>query len=231
MKKRIFSVIFGLVLLLGLVMAVPAGADKPNNDGCTTIQDGVLTYSAGHYLAGEPLQVGYDPFGYNYQGHMFKGSYANSYLGKDGFPPYEGDTESYLAENPGAASKWYWPYRDVQLMMKWSDVWLSNKDCSPTDGKLDRGGPGGTSSAAEGSWLTNHQSGTNEDGTHWVYFVKIVYPPGGAVDANEDGIDDNTGGSVIWGSYVRVQQVSNDPALDEHGLLFIVRPAGFGAYK
>ncbi|MCK4581454.1 MAG: hypothetical protein KAU10_08875, partial [Dehalococcoidia bacterium] len=103
--------------------------------GCT-IQDGIIQYSAGHYLGGEPLTVSYDPYGYNYQAHMFKGSIANAYLGKDGFPPYEGDAEAYLAENPGAESKWYWPYRDDELVMKWNDAWLSNKDCNG-DGKLD----------------------------------------------------------------------------------------------
>lgn len=30
------------------------------------IKEGVLTYSAGNYLAGEALKVGYDIFGYNY---------------------------------------------------------------------------------------------------------------------------------------------------------------------
>jgi hypothetical protein len=45
--------------------------------GCTTIQDGIIQYSTGHYLEGEPLTVGYDPYGYNYQAHMFNGSTAN----------------------------------------------------------------------------------------------------------------------------------------------------------
>ena len=27
---------------------------------------------------------------------MFKGSYANSYLGSNGFPPYTGDSEAYV---------------------------------------------------------------------------------------------------------------------------------------
>lgn len=248
MKKRIFSVLLILVLVLGLTVT-PVVAKGGKNAECITIQDGVLEYSAGHYLEGQPLQVGYDIFGYNYQGHMFSGSYANAYLGKPGqcLPPYEGNDAAYYqrlvaeeyvesveeAENL-MSQNGYWPYRDVQLMMKWSDLWLSNKDCNNND-VLDRGGPGGNDtsgeSATEGSWLTNHQSGRNDDGTHWVYFVKIVYPPGGVVDGNSDGFDDNTGGSIIWGSFIRTQQVSNDPAFDEHGLLFIVQPAGFGVYK
>ena len=245
--RRLIILAIALLLVAALVPTGTALAAKGGkNAGCVTIQDGTLTYSAGHYLAGQPLQTGYDPYGNNYQAHLFNGSYANNYLGSDGFPPYEGDDEAYLAENPGAATKWYWPYRDVQVGMKWSDIWLSNKSCDD-DGLLDRGGPGGISSAAEGSWLTNHMSGVNDDGTHWTYFVKIVYPPGGVVDdlpvsscvedpdtgevTCGDGYDDNTGGIIIWGSFIRIQQVSNDPAYDEHGLLFKVEPAGFGAYK
>jgi len=220
--KRIAILVLALVLLLTLGV-VPAMAAKP--DSCTTIQDGVLTYSAGHYLDGQPLQVGYDIFGYNYQAHMFNGSYANSYLGKDGFPPYEGDAEAYLAENPGAASKWYWPYRDVQLMMKWSDIWLSNKDCNQ-DGKLDRGGPEDTGSAADGSWLTNHQRGTDEDG-NWTYYVKIVCPPGGVVDKDPPaGYDDNTGAPIIWGGFIVLQRVWSG-----EGATNYTQPVGFGAYK
>ena len=40
-----------------------------------------------------------------------------------------------------------------------------------------------------------------------------------------------TGGSIIWGAYVRIQQVSNDTCGGEHGKTFAVEPAGFGAYK
>jgi len=133
MKK--IAILAILVVLVSSLLAFPVLAAKP--DKCTTIQDGVLEYSSGHYLAGQPLQVGFDPYGYNYQGHMFSGSYANSYLGKDGFPPYTGDDEAYLAANPTANTTWYWPYRDVQLMMKWNDAWLSNKDCDD-DSLLDR---------------------------------------------------------------------------------------------
>jgi hypothetical protein len=88
----------------------------------TRIKDGVLTYSAGHYLEGEPIPVDYDIYVYNYQGHIFEGSYANVYLGRDGFPPYDGDDDAYLAENPAAESHWAWPYRDVYLVMKWNDA-------------------------------------------------------------------------------------------------------------
>jgi len=194
MKKKIFMVALAVMLISVLIAPAAALAAKPS-DSCTTIRDGVLTYSAGHYLEGQPLTIGYDIFGYNYQAHMFNGSYANAYLGRYGYPPYEGDDEAYLSENPGVESNWVWPYRNDQLMMKWSDIWLSNKDCN-SDGLLDRGGPGGTNSAADGAWLTNHQRGEDETG-NWTYYVKIVAPPGGVVDANKDGIDDNTGAPII----------------------------------
>ena len=141
--------------LIGLACVLVTVAWAGKKDDCTTIQEGVLTYSAGHYLEGEPLVVGFDPYGYNYQGHMFKGSYANAYLGGAGYPPYEGDDEAYLAENPGAETHWTWPYRNTQLLMKWNDAWLSNKDCDG-DGKLDRhyGYPSSTSVPGPGKRIT-----------------------------------------------------------------------------
>lgn len=162
---------------------------------------------------------GFDKWGYNYQAHIFNGLYWN-YSRPE--PPCE----------PGTCAS------DTHLIMKWSDEWLSNKDRNG-DGKLDRGYScdpvNANSSACEGAWLTNHQRGEYEDDEgrtcKWTYFVKIVYPPGGPVDADSDGYDDNTGGSIIWGAYVRIQQVSNDTCAGEHGKIFSVQPTGFGAYK
>lgn len=196
-KFVILGIALVLVLLLGLI-AAPVMADKP--DGCTTIKDGTLIDKYGNELV-----LGYDQFGYNYQAHQFNGRYCD-----------------YDRVIGGA-------YCDVTLVMKWSDTWLSNKDCpgdGETDGLLDRGGPGGTSSAAEGAWVTNHQRGIDENG-EWTYFVKIVYPPGGVVDVVEPfGIDDNTGGEIIWGSYIVLQRVSSG-----EGATNYTQPVGFGAYK
>jgi len=149
----------------------------------------------------------FDNWGYNYSGHLFSG-------------PYCFYDRHYDPEDPD----WNDGYCDIDLIMKWSDLWL-NKDRVRCAGTPQEG-----SSACEGSWLTNHQRGINPDGSHWSYFVKIVYPPGGPVDVDSDGYDDNTGGEIIWGAYIIIQQVSNDPALDEHGILSLVKPAGFGAY-
>jgi len=54
-----------------------------------------------------PKPTGYDPYGYNYQAHLFKGSYYNVYSGGEGYLPYKGDAETYLAENPGPAHRRY----------------------------------------------------------------------------------------------------------------------------
>jgi hypothetical protein len=220
MKKLVTA----LVALALLVIPSVAMAGGPGEDGCTTIQDGVLTYSAGHYLEGQPLSVGYDAYGYNYQAHMFNGSYCNVYLGGYGFPPYEGDTEAYLAENPTVATVWCWPYRDVEMVMKWNDAWISNKDCDG-DGKLDRyyGHP---SYIGSGAWETNHQSGTyvGEDGKNhrWIYFVKIVAKPTADYDCAAHG------GTEIWGSFCEIQSVYNDPYGGFNGLEYKATRPGLG---
>lgn len=220
MKKLAFIFITLVLLTIPPIVAADGG------DSCTTIQDGELTYSSGHYLYGQPLKVGYDIYGYNYQAYMFNGSYANVYLGRDGYPPYEGDDEAYLAANPGAESTWYWPYRDVQLLMKWNDAWLSNKDCDD-DGSLDRH-YGLSSYIGSGAWETNHMSG-DEGGDHWTYFTKIVAAP---ADATKSGgvwyaADGTEIGPVIWGDFATIQEVNSG-----EGATYVSPAApGFGKYK
>ena len=240
--KKVSTIFLTFVLVAFLIgIALNYAADqgqgkalgKNKKSDCTTIKDGVLTYSPGHYLYGQPLKAGFDPYGYNYQAHMFNGYYANAYLGGAGFPPYEGDSEAYLAENPGAASHWTWPYRDVILLMKWNDAWLSNKDCNG-DGKLDRH-YGFSSYIGSGAWETNHQSGTYEiDGKEygWNYFVKIIAVPDDAQASDgiwytADGVEI---GTVIWGSFAIIQQVYNDQGTGEHGIEY-KSPAGPGFGK
>jgi hypothetical protein len=214
------TVMIALVLVLvAALIAAPIMAKGGKT--CTRIQDGILEYSSVHYLAGEPLKTGYDIFGYNYQAHLFNGYYCNVYLGGAGFPPYDGDSESYLAANPAAESHWAWPYRDVWLNMKWNDAWLSNKDCDG-DGLLDRH-YGFASYIGSGAWETNHMKG--ED---WVYFTKIVAVPAdayldGGIWYTADGIEI---GPSIWGQFATIQEV-------ESGIgAYYVSPSGpgFGQY-
>lgn len=215
MKKwTIFIVAFVLVLAVTPVVAA--------KDKCTTIQDQVLTYSD----SADIIPLGFDKWGYNYQAHMFNGWYWNNTRPE---PPWT--YESLIAA--GKSTTW--------LVMKWSDEWLSNKDCNE-DGKLDRGYScdpvNASNSACEGAWLTNHQRGeyVNDEGKtcKWTYFVKIVAAP---KDANKvDGIwytaDGTEIGSVIWGAYAIILQISNDPCGGEHGVLNNWEaPTGFGFYK
>jgi hypothetical protein len=185
-----------LVLLALLVVPSTAGADGPcNKSGCTTIQDGTLETSDG-----EPITTGYDEFGYNYQAHMFNGRYCD-----------------YDRVIGGA-------YCDVNLIMKWNDAWLSNKDCDG-DGKLDRY-YGFDSYIGSGAWTTNHMSG-GKGKDHWTYFVKIVAVPEDATLT--DGIwyaaDDTEIGPSIWGSFAIVQEVESGS-----GVLYL-SPAGPGLGK
>ncbi len=217
MKKRGFVAL--LVVLALLFSANIVLADKPiavNEKGeeiawklsdCTKIQSGELLASDGNVIT-----TGYDQWGYNYQGHMFNGTYCDSY--RD--------------------AAWCQPYADVQLIMKWNDAWLSNVDCGG-DGLLDRH-HGYLSYRGSGAWLTNHQSGTYEqDGKtcNWNYFVKIVAAPSDATSSggiwyNADGVEI---GTAIWGQFAIIQQVENDACGGIHGLQYLSPDhAGFGGW-
>ena len=216
------------LVIAAIVMSAVAVGTAMAND-CAKIKDGTITDKFG-----TPLQLGYDQWGYNYQSHMFNGWYWNN---QRPVPPYTKDTIDQ------APSKTW-------LIMKWSDEWLSNKDCNG-DGKLDRGyscnPENPISSACDGAWLTNHQWGSYEDEEtgktcNWNYFVKMVYvsPEYGykAIDP-EDGKQywytiegDEKIGSVIWGAYARILQISNDPCADETGVRNnFETPTGFGYYN
>ena len=190
-----------LTLSVGVALAKPGNG---NNSKCTTIQDGLVDSK------GEPLVLGYDKYGYNYQAHMFNGRYC--------------DYDRVIGGD----------YCDVQLVMKWNDAWLSNKDCDG-DGKLDRH-YGYDSYIGSGAWCTNHQSGSylGDDGKmhKWTWFVKIVAAPADAYV--EDGYwytaDGTQIGSVIWGSFAEIQSVYNDPYEGYHGIEYL-SPAGPGLGK
>jgi hypothetical protein len=185
-----------LVLLALLVMPSTVGANGLcKEDGCTTIQDGTLYASTG-----ELITTGYDEFGYNYQAHMFNGRYCDydRVIGGDSC--------------------------DVNLIMKWNDAWLSNKDCDDDD-TLDRH-YGHDSYIGSGAWCTNHMSG-GKGKDHWTYFVKIVAVP---EDATQDaGIwytaDGTEIGPSIWGSFAIVQEIESGL-----GVLYL-SPAGPGLGK
>ncbi len=208
--KKILTVLLAVALVVLFVgISTDYAKEKGKKPKCVTIKEGILLTSAG-----VPIVLGYDEWGYNYQAHMFNGLYCESYRN----------------------AAWCEPYKDVVLMMKWNDAWLSNKDCDG-DGLLDRHF-GFNSYIGSGAWLTNHQWGTYEDvdGVEctWSYFVKIVAAPADAtkVDGMWIAADGNEIGPVIWGSFAIIQQVENDLCAGLHGAQYIspVGP-GFGKYK
>lgn len=188
MSKKIFFLIVILMILVS--PASIALADKPtqvddngievawSSSSCTDIQSGEITDSAEN-----PITMGYDQFGYNYQAHMFNGTYDsvdrvldNKYFGSEG------------------------DYVDDSLIMKWSDEWLANVDCNE-DGKLDRGLVNGFVGGTSLGWETNHVEGEyiDADGNlqHYTYFAKIVW----------------TGpGSDLWGQYSIIMENYQDPS-------------------
>ena len=196
-----------MVLFAILTLAISSTAVMAAK-ACTTIQDGTL-YTSDNRL----ITPGYDIWGYNYQARMFNGGYCDAYRN----------------------AAWCQPYKDVSLIMKWNDAWLSNKDCS-NDGLLDRY-YGFSSYIGSGAWLTNHQSGSyelNGEACNWNYFVKIVAAPADATKAG--GVwyaaDGTEIGTVIWGEFAIIQQVENDPCAELNGVSYnSPAPTGFGYYK
>jgi hypothetical protein len=176
---------------------------------CISIQDGILETSDGRII-----ETGYDEWGYNYQAHMFNGGYCDAY--RD--------------------AAWCQPYKDIRLIMKWNESWLSNKDCDG-DGLLDRHF-GYDSYIGSGAWTTNHQFGeyVDEEGNtcQWDYFVKIVAAPFDATST--DGVwyaaDGTEIGPVIWGEFAVIQEVYNEPCAGVHGIEYLspVGP-GFGKFN
>lgn len=173
MKKVAFSVCLTAILCL---VSVPAFAQD-----CAKIKDGTIVDGAG-----QPVVLGYDKYGYNYQAHMFNGLYEN--FSRPAVVVTEG------TEN---------------MVMKWSDDWLANVDCNG-DTKLDRGldPKTGQSTGVSRGWVTNHFEGDylGSDGEmhHYTYFAKIVWV--GPVPSGTDP----WAAVRIWGSYAVIEELQND---------------------
>ena len=186
------------ILISCLVFVFVAAMVSLSGAVCTTIQDGTLLTSDNVVIT-----TGYDDWGYNYEAHMFNGGYCDAYRN----------------------APWCQAYADVNLIMKWNDAWLSNKDCDG-DGKLDRHF-GSVSYIGSGAWVTNHQSGNvdvNGKMRKWTYFVKII-----AVDSDAQKCTDTNYwctpggieiGPVLWGEFAIVEEVYNDPSSGAHGILY-----------
>ena len=177
------------------------------NDTCAAIKDGTILRSDD-----VPIVIGYDEWGYNYQAHMFSGDYCDAYRG----------------------ASWCQPYVGINLLMKWNDAWLSNKDCDGDD-LLDRH-YGFDSYIGSEAWETNHMWGEyemNGETCYWDYFVKIVAAP---ADATATGgiwyaADGTVIGPAIWGDFAIIQQVENDPCAGIEGIQYLSPDhPGFGGW-
>ena len=194
------------VLAVILFLTAPAPAVEPPD--CTKIRDGVILDSAG-----QPVVLGYDQYGYNYQAHMFNGTYDSVDRKLDG--KYWGATGDYVNDS---------------LIMKWSDDWISNVDCNG-DLKLDRGldPKTGISTGISRGWTTNQVEGDyiwGGDSHHYTYFAKIIFV-GPATSP------DPWAATRLWGQYAMIQEVYNDPDGGYHGVdrTRLAHPAGYGAYR
>ena len=179
-RLLILSVMLGMVLATAGIGFAADGLMAKEEAGdcagqCATIPSGEL-YTAD----GELLTIGYNEWGYNYQGRSFNGDFC------DYHPTYRpgGANHDWCVEN----------YGDVKLIMGWNDAWLSNTDCDG-DGTLDRH-YGHDSYIGSGAWETNTMTGTDEDGTQWAYFVKIAAKPTADYECEE-----------IWGSFCVLMEV------------------------
>lgn len=103
--KKILASSAVSALMLGATI-IPAFGAGPST--CATIKDGTITDSTGN-----PVALGYDQWGYNYQAHMFNG-YAGNFS-RPTVPVTSGD----------------------KLNMKWSDAWLANVDCMVTESWIE----------------------------------------------------------------------------------------------
>jgi len=201
MKKKL---LLGLTTLVLVVIYVSVAQAQ-----CAKIKDGTITDSANN-----PINLGSDLYGYNYQAHMFNGTYDSSDRTIDGM--YFGSSGDYV---------------DDKLIMKWSDEWLSNLDCNG-DHKLDRGlnAKTGVSTGESMGWLTNQVEGDyiglDGDSHHYTYFVKIVF-----VGPAPSGTDP-WAATRIWGTFATIEEVYNDPFGGYHGVdrSRLAKPAGLGFY-
>lgn len=110
------------------------------------------------------------------------------------------------------------------LIMKWNDAWLSNKDCDG-DGLLDRH-LGYDSYIGSGAWCTNHWKTTYTDdyGNSCEYdeFIKIVAVPADAtlVDGFWYNAEGTEIGEEIWDQFAIIQFVLNDPCGGVEGIQY-----------
>lgn len=146
--RKILLIALIIIVAAALVATISAKTSRAPKDDCVAIQSGTIIDA----YDGSVITTGVNSWGYNYQGHIFNGTYCDAY------------------HNAIWCQKW----KDVKLIIKWNDNWTSNQDCNG-DGKLDK-----NTGVGSDAWATNHQSGEyikNGETCAWDYFVKIAAKP------------------------------------------------------
>lgn len=142
-----------IIMAALFLFSVPSVYATKTADACAYIKDGTIMDKLYN-----PIKLGYDKWGYNYEAHMFNGFYGN-----------------YTRPQELVA-------QGDRLMMKWNDAWMSSKDCGTQDiidqaeyskpftpdHYLDRH-YGSDKYIGSGAWLTNHASGSyqSKEQFHW----------------------------------------------------------------
>ena len=129
------------------------------------------------------------------------------------------------------AHKYIKEFGSYKIMLKWNDVYLSNKDCDG-DGFLDRH-YGFDSYIGSGAWWTEHWTGTDWNGCNWNHFLKIVAVP---TDAYIQGYywytSDGEEIGPALGEFAITQNVYNYPCYGYNGIYYKSPfSPGFGPYK
>ena len=111
----------------------------------------------------------------------------------------------------GEAGEWW-------LVMKWNDAWLSKTGERPEE------------YYGSGAWLTNHYLSWYLGSDSQIHQFEIF---GKIVAQDYEGHADEIGAEAIWGKFMLVQEVWNDPFGEFYpgvGLKALVVPPGFGYY-
>ncbi|MBN1274850.1 hypothetical protein JXA12_00960 [Candidatus Woesearchaeota archaeon] len=150
MHREVFIIIGAMVMAAAVIFAA-----KPMASDCKTIRSGEIIGTNG-----DPVTMGSNDWGYNFQAHRFSGEYCLANELEKECPPGE-------------------PY----LKMRWNDAFLSNKDCDG-DSRLDTH-YGYPSYKGSGAWLLMELSGEEDSGDgstcSWELEMELFAIPFGAV--------------------------------------------------
>ena len=225
MKNKHFITIIFLFSLLIL-----SGCSKESIDDTTDLTQIQETELAAKN--NKNISSGFNEYGFNWNAHHFNGILMNVFFSDPmfegapfyGMPPYTGDDDDYLNNNPEAADLpfWIWNYRHVNLVMHWNEALISREAVYNM--------PWFNSTA----FITFHYSGGEGD-TRWSQFQKMVaaketdnFLEGKWYNKNEDEIGIASGYvDLVLISVTNTGVIPNNFYDEYHNLL----SSGLGKYK